>query len=129
MSMAVNTGEYSSALAIIALAGGKGGQPVGGADIGDCPNLVPKPFQIGDGPRPTTRDQPGLERCRIQRPGRGAGYCRNLDLRVGQKGFQHAPGERAMRTAALQGEVDAFDRGCGQSAVQPPSTLIVVPVI
>jgi hypothetical protein len=34
-----------------------------------------------------------------------------------------------MRAAALKGQIDLFDHACCYNAVQPPSTLMVVPVI
>ena len=109
--------------------GRKGGQPIGGAGISNRANFVPKPFQIINRALPPARDHPGLEGGCIQRARRGAGNRRNFNGGIGQQGFQHAPGERAMRAATLQGQIDAFDGLGHHIAVQPPSTLIVVPVI
>jgi hypothetical protein len=88
-------------------------------------------------------DQPVGHHHGVDRTGRGARHAFDLDSAVGQQLVEHAPGERAVRAAALKREIDALlaarrrifraAQGAGDnvhhSAVQPPSMERLAPVI
>ena len=59
--------------------------------------------------RPAAREPVG-EHHRVHGAGGGAGDAVDGDPPVGQQLVEHAPGEGAMRPAALEGEVDGFGR-------------------
>jgi hypothetical protein len=58
----------------------------------------------------------GLKRGTVQRPGRGSGDGRNLDVFFVQKAIQDTPSERPMCSTALQCQIDLFQ-------LRPPSLI------
>ena len=65
--------------------------------------------------------KPRRQRHRIHRPGRRARYALDLDARIFQQTVEHAPRERPVRAATLQGKVDHLRlcRACpGHRALQ-----------
>jgi hypothetical protein len=58
------------------------------------------------------------EQNRIHRPRRGAGNSFELQPPVGEKMIEHAPGEGAMRAAALKREIDQLLRAAGRGRIK-----------
>src|SRR5690606_3354695 len=66
----------------------------------------------------------------VHRTGTGTADAFKPDAAVFQQGIERTPGEGTMCAATLQGEIDGpAGAGAAHRAVQPPSRVIVVPVM
>ena len=73
-------------------------------------HLRPEPVEALPRTLALTTQPARLERRAIQRPGRGAGDRRHLDIVLVQQPVQHTPGKRAMCATALQRQIDLHHR-------------------